>query len=561
MACHVEPHASNLVLVVEDETTTRKLLHSTLVKQNYQVISVATAEQGFDCLRENDEIAILVTDWQLPGMSGSQLITKLRNEFPQRYIYSILVTGQFQKMEIGDFLEIGVDDFLVKPIDHVSLLSRLGVAARITTLQLDLAQKRRELEAQHQNLIQIHREKTCLLESIPQFLVTCNSKDIVTSWNHLSEVIFGIPREKVVGKNFLTLKFSWDWSPVLLAMASAIDGRSSQHVLEHPFTHPNGTLFYLDLIFSAIFDELDNSIGTLIIGSDVTSRRRMLEDLESARKLELIGQLSSGISHEINTPMQFIGDNLRWSLDCSRRLALSMGKLKNGETTQSNSGKHLEPFGEDELDRVLKELPCALDEAIEGVNRVTAIIGAMRNFSHPSSKNAIKTNINEIIQSTILICRNEWKDVCNIETVFDPACEEISCFPGELGQVILNLIVNSSHAIREKLGPTCMEKGTVSISTKLDLPWFIIEIADDGIGIPEEIKSRVFEPFFTTKEVGKGTGQGLNMCHNVISNLHKGKISFTSSKGSGACFTIKIPGTPDLSSQASFPPNMQPHSG
>jgi len=185
-------------------------------------------------------------------------------------------------------------------------------------------------------------------------------------------------------------------------------------------------------------------------------------------------------------------------------------------------------------------VPRALEQTLEGVERVTKIVRAMKEFSHPAQE-MTPLDLNAAIQSTLTVASNEWKYVAELSTDFDPALPPVNCLPGEFNQVILNIIVNAAHAISDVLHKASGDKGVITVTTRKLDGWAEICIADTGTGMPEEVKARIFDPFFTTKEVGKGTGQGLSIAHNVVVNKHAGKIEVDSEPGRGTCFTIRLP--------------------
>jgi signal transduction histidine kinase len=195
------------------------------------------------------------------------------------------------------------------------------------------------------------------------------------------------------------------------------------------------------------------------------------------------------------------------------------------------------------LEYLLKEVPSALEQSLEGLGRVARIVHAMKEFSHPGSEEKKLTDINKAILTTLTVARNEWKYVAEVETVLAADLQPVPCNAGEFNQVVLNLIINSAHAIAEALGDKTDKKGKITIRTKQDAEWTTISIQDTGSGIPPEIQSRIFEPFFTTKEVGKGTGQGLSIAHNTIVQRHSGRLWFQSEVGKGTTFFIQLPMT------------------
>jgi signal transduction histidine kinase len=194
-----------------------------------------------------------------------------------------------------------------------------------------------------------------------------------------------------------------------------------------------------------------------------------------------------------------------------------------------------------DTDYLLKEIPHAIDQSLEGLERVAKIVRAMKEFSHPGSEEKRAVDINKAIETTVTVARNEWKYVADVVTQLDSCLPLVPCLGGEFNQVILNLIINAAHAIAGVVGDGSKGKGKITISTRRDGPWVQIAIQDTGTGIPPEIQSRIFEPFFTTKPVGKGTGQGLALAHSAIVNRHQGRIWFESEPGQGTTFFIKLP--------------------
>jgi signal transduction histidine kinase len=187
------------------------------------------------------------------------------------------------------------------------------------------------------------------------------------------------------------------------------------------------------------------------------------------------------------------------------------------------------------------EIPNAIEQSLEGIQRVTKIVRAMKEFSHPGSEEKKPLDINQAIETTITVARNEWKYVSDVETHFDPTLPLVLCHAGEFNQVILNLLINAAHAIAQAVGDGSQGKGKIVVSTLRNHNSAEISISDTGVGIPEAVRSRVFEPFFTTKPVGKGTGQGLALAHTAIVRRHGGKIWFDSELGKGTTFYIRIP--------------------
>jgi len=194
-----------------------------------------------------------------------------------------------------------------------------------------------------------------------------------------------------------------------------------------------------------------------------------------------------------------------------------------------------------DLPFLLREVPQAITQTLEGVQRVSKIVKAMREFSHPGSEEKCAVDINHAIETTIAVARNEWKYVADVHTRFAEHLPPVPCFIGEFNQVVLNLLINAAHAIGEVVRQETGRKGTITVTTTCDADWAEVQIHDTGPGIPEAIRGRIFEPFFTTKPVGKGTGQGLALAHSVIVKKHCGRIWFESEPGKGTTFFVRLP--------------------
>ncbi|MEJ2078686.1 MAG: ATP-binding protein [Acidobacteriota bacterium] len=196
---------------------------------------------------------------------------------------------------------------------------------------------------------------------------------------------------------------------------------------------------------------------------------------------------------------------------------------------------------EADTDYLASEIPQAIEHTLEGVERVAKIVRAMKNFSHPGSEEKTPIDLNKAIENTLTVSRNEWKYHADLVADLDPALPPVPCLPGELNQVILNLVVNAAHAIADVVGDASGCKGTLAVSTRLDGAWAEIRVEDTGSGIPEHARDRIFDPFFTTKGVGKGTGQGLAISHSVIVDKHGGTIHFETETGGGTSFIVRLP--------------------
>ncbi len=289
--------------------------------------------------------------------------------------------------------------------------------------------------------------------------------------------------------------------------------------------------------------------GTTISFRDISARKEAQDEALQASKLASVGQLAAGIAHEINTPTQYIGDNLRFLSEAHRDIAAVLDAYRKLARAAGRAGVLGESVAaaetaaeEVDLEYLLREIPAATDQSLGGVERVARIVLAMKEFSHPGARDKTAADLNRAIENTLMVCRNEWKHVADVDTDLDPALPPVICLPDELNQVFLNLIINAAHAIDEAGGGAGEDgKGRITIATRGDEDWVEIRVSDTGGGIPDEIRKRIFDPFFTTKEVGKGTGQGLSICRDVVVEKHAGKIFFESVPGEGTAFVVRLP--------------------
>ena len=282
--------------------------------------------------------------------------------------------------------------------------------------------------------------------------------------------------------------------------------------------------------------------------------KKALKDLQltqaqllQAQKLESVGQLAAGLAHEINTPIQFISSNIAFLedsfvdvirlIDTLKELLQTIGRGSAVNETDREAEDVIEELDWNYLER---EIPLSIQQSKEGIRRVSVIVQAMKEFSHPGSKEKAFHDLHRILETTITVASNEWKYSAEIVSHFDPDLPKVFCLADEIGQVFLNILINASHAIAEK-APDGSQKGLITISSRRLPEQVEICIEDTGTGIPENIQARIFDPFFTTKAVGKGTGQGLAISHDVISNKHGGVLTFTSEMGKGSVFTIQLP--------------------
>jgi signal transduction histidine kinase len=291
--------------------------------------------------------------------------------------------------------------------------------------------------------------------------------------------------------------------------------------------------------------------GRYLLGlmQDVTAQRRDERERSAAQKLESVGRLAAGIAHEINTPLQYVNDNVRFLQSSLVDLGPVLANYRDLESAVE-SGTNVAAAAKlartaarsIDLDFLMENTTPAASEALSGLDRITAIVRSMKEFAHPDGAQKSIADLNQAIRNTLVIAHNEYKYVADVEEQFG-AIPPVRCHLGQINQVVLNLIINATHAIAE-VANAGSRRGTLSVRTRQVADQVEISIGDNGAGIPDDVRDKLFEPFFTTKPVGVGTGQGLAIARDIVVNKHGGTLSFESQVGRGTTFFVRLPINP-----------------
>ena len=390
-----------------------------------------------------------------------------------------------------------------------------------------------------------------LISSLPTVLIGLSEENEIVFWNLMAEKVFETNAADVIGLPLDQCSLDCDWDKIFAGISQSRKKRQPVRIDDIGFRRPGDEQGYLGITIQPLNGD-DHSIWSIvIIGADITDRKKLEAQLQQSQKMEAIGQLAAGIAHEINTPTQFVGDNIRFCqdafddlIDIIKIYKELLEAFKSGSLTEERIQGAEDRIADFDLDYLEEEIPIAIQHTLKGVGRITKIVQAMKIFAHPGGEEKEPVDINREIEKTIIISRNEWKYVAELTTDFDETLSFVPCFQAELNQVILNLIVNAAHAIAEANKDNSTQKGKINITTRRKENWAKIYISDSGSGIPEEIRHKIFDLFFTTKEPGKGTGQGLAISHSVIVEKHNGTIALESQEEEGTTFIISLPLAP-----------------
>ena len=406
-----------------------------------------------------------------------------------------------------------------------------------------------ELEplAQRNELLAVAIEKTTTGISISDPVLPDNP---LIYCNNAFCAITGYSMAEALGQNYSFLQGS-DTDQNTIAEVEAAIAAKSTITVEILNYRKDGKPFWSLMTVLPVFDTQGGLINLISSQQDITElkeakneRFQLKRELRQSQKLEALGSLAGGIAHEINTPIQYIGDNLRFIQEATEELMAIVDIQSQlleriasiGVSAEIISNYHKE-YEQKDVNFLRKELPLAAQQSIDGVQQVANIVSAMKEFTHPTCKEMAPVDINRVVERSVTVCRSEWKYLAELEFALDERLPKVLADEGSLNQVVLNLIVNAAHAIGERE----LNMGRITIRTEQVDDQIRLSVEDTGVGIPDEIKHQIFEPFFTTKDSGQGTGQGLAIAHQVVVDRHGGKINVDSKMGKGTTIIIELP--------------------
>lgn len=431
----------------------------------------------------------------------------------------------------------------ISPIFNAgSLMTGISMIARDITERRHMSELALRQERERAN--EAGSRSALILRSIDTFFIQLDTTNTILEWNAAAERIFSLSASETVGRRLTDLPIQWEWN------VGTSDRLPSRRGTFRSFTIdcvPVVVPVNRRIVLRVSITTLPSSTAPIVVmmGEDITDRLRVEAEMAQTQKLESIGKLAAGIAHEINTPTQYIGDNTRFLQDSFQQLTVVLQQyhsvimvLKDRELASDIIVDLESALEKADLKYMLEEIPKAIQQSLEGIERVATIVRAMKEFAHPDQGQRTLTDLNKAIQSTITVARNEWKYVADVAVDLEPGLPLVPCYVGEFNQVILNLIVNATHAIVDR---RTSGKGTITVTTRSRPSSVEVRIQDTGTGIPADIRDKIFDPFFTTKEVGKGTGQGLAIARSVIVKKHGGSLTFETELGVGTTFVVSLP--------------------
>ncbi len=390
-----------------------------------------------------------------------------------------------------------------------------------------------------------HGMSESLLSAVSNPMMIIDVDYGINNLNRYTEKLLNSESADLIKKNLFEIKIPWDNRIVHEILERVKKTGEPLRGCELAFNKER----IMGISIYPINDPEGKISGFLLTGLDITEKKITENKKNIEQKLVSLGELSAGVAHEINTPSQYIMSNLDFIKKSLKEIKVLYSKFTAVLDGLNNSGslrkkqftEITEYIEKSEIDYLFSEIPGAINQSQEGIDHITKIVKSMKSFARPDIGDKVKVNLNEMIGDVITISRNEWKYSAEMISDLNDEFLEIICNPAEINQTILELIINSSHAISEKIKNGIYEKGIIEISAKREGNKALIIVKDDGTGIPEDDKSRIFDPFFTTKDVGEGTGSGLSYVYTTIVRSHGGSIDIHSDKDTGTEFKIRLP--------------------
>jgi signal transduction histidine kinase/FixJ family two-component response regulator len=563
------------ILIADDDGVSIKLLNNILVKHGHRVLAATNGRQAWDIF-QHETIPMVITDWLMPEMSGLELCRNIRDAQKVHYTYVIVVTSRNEKGDLLEVLQHGADDYILKPIHVEELLARIKAGERITKLE----KIHKDLE---QCVIGSRNKLRVVLDSLPEEIVSIDVDFRIVSANASFSRRLGLDIRAAVGTPCFQQNY-WNMThariqaimaharqvftsglPMLIQESTDAGVQGKRHIELHllPSMREAGKVVQLSLVLRDVTDQhrkadeirslnerLQNAVSQIReknvkLVDTLKELKGTQSQMVQTEKMASIGQLAAGVAHEINNPVGFVSSNLKTLTDYHHNIGQILSEYRQFvdivsgikdcgpemAAVETLTARIQEKESALDIAYILEDIPGLILESREGLDRIKKIVLDLKDFSHPGEDVLKLVDINRNLDSTLNIVWNELKYKATILKDYGEL-PQVKCYPQQLNQVFMNLLVNAAQAIENQ--------GEIRIITREIGDRAEIIIGDSGQGIAAENLSRIFDPFFTTKEVGKGTGLGLNVTYNIVKK-HHGTIDVKSELGKGTTFTVRIP--------------------
>jgi two-component system NtrC family sensor kinase len=550
------------ILIVDDDEQVAAALIRLLQRNGYTSTRASNAQEALQLL-DQGPFDVALVDVVMPVIQGPELIPLLNAKQPNLQV--IMMSGSGTVDIAVRSLTGGAMDFIEKPAKPGVVLRSVERAVRNAEIDRTTALYRASqtiFDAQHferlpQAIVNVAMQvmsadtASLLLPSPDGQLCVAHAHGLNAEVQNTVRITIG---QGIAGRVAASGK------PTIIngsatRTAEFADATPRDHI-KSSIVYPlvSGTRLVGMITFNRLRDERPYRQADLDQASVLASQvmlalenRRLARQTAISEKLAAVGQLAAGVAHELNTPIQFVGDGLHFlgsALDDLLTLTSAYESLRMEQAELGNTAlfeKAVEIETQIDLADLRVEIPRALQRTREGIQRVTSIVRSIKTFGRPDTVAKESTDLVKLIEATLMVARGEYKYVAEVETRFDEL-PFVPVHPGELGQVVLNLVVNAAHAIADKATTdTPASRGTITITARIEGACAVISIADTGCGIPPDIQKKIFDPFFTTKAIGRGTGLGLSIARGIIVDKHGGELIVESVVGIGSVFHIRLP--------------------
>jgi PAS domain S-box-containing protein len=484
---------------------------------------------------------VVLADGALPSCDAGEALALLKESGLD--VPFLVVSGAIGEERAAQLMRAGAHDVVRK--DQLSRLP--GAVAR----ELAEARLRREHRRALAELTHTSSRLATLVEAAPVAIIEVDLAGRVRRWNPAAERILGWSANEVMGASLPAIPP--DQRPEFQAVcAEAQRGRTFAGI-EVRWLRRDGEGIELTLGIAPLPEEAGSDgvrpRALLLLASDQVEMKRLGRRLDQAQRLESLGQLASGLSHEIGAPIQAASHDVGFLVQAVEELTVAVAACRellaahrdgsaNDEGLRALAARVGATLDRTDIDYLLLEVPRVLGQVRDHVDRVGRIVRALREVSQPGTAAQTQVDLNRAVECTATIARNEFRHVADLVLDLQPELPTVPGSQAELTQALLNLLVNAAHAVGE--ATSRKGRGVITVSTR-DLGDCVeVRVHDTGAGIPPQIRDRIFEPFFTTKPVGKGTGQGLPACRAIVER-HRGALEFDSHPETGTSFVMRLP--------------------
>lgn len=535
----------HLLVIVEDMSEEEQLVALARASERRFHAVFETASDGIVMMGQDGNVSYFnqaaekMFGWrreEIIGHPATLLLPASCREAHSAGLQRYLETGRLKAGGNTRYLEGLRRDGSVFPIECTISVSTIGEEVVFTGVLRDISERRQreaEIEESRSHL-------QALLEAVPDLVYYLDRDGIVRFANRLP---LGHTEQDVLGRSWRCLVSTAHHEAMQTAIESVLrSGEPANIEVAAPGSEGETRWYACRLGPERRGDAVG---GVVIVARDVTDKKQAETQLAASARMASVGTLAAGVAHEINTPVQFVGDSVHFLREAVTDLVGLVGTyrealraLQEGADAALIAAQVAECEEAADLEYLAEQAPRAVERSLEGLGRVTAIVRAMKAFAHPQQEEMSPAQLNDALMTTLTVARNEYKYVADVETDLGDL-PLVKCYLGEINQVFLNIIVNAAHAIGDVVKGT-EQRGRISIRSRVEGETVVISIADTGGGIPEKVRDRIFDMFFTTKEVGRGTGQGLALARATMEK-HHGSITFETEVGRGTTFFIRLP--------------------